>query len=85
MLETKEQVRITHPLWLHRSRPWLNMGCNQDRVKQGQDLEEEEGLLYKATMIIAGCVDDMEALWDDPVVQKLVTNGSVNLSDSAQL
>lgn len=43
--------------------------------KRGQD---------EVTEIICGCTDDMESLWNDEVVRKLIQNRGVVLQESAE-
>jgi guanine nucleotide-binding protein subunit alpha len=55
-------------------------------TRANQALEPpESGTLDEATETIASCRDDIKALWEDPLVQRVLMKHKVKISDSAEL
>ena len=48
-------------------------------------LGAQGGEMDNATRVIVNCKDDIKALWEDNVVQAVLTRGKVKLQDSAAL
>jgi len=72
VLDAKESVSSAWRSLNAPSSSWAGDRSSQGRGRQGQDREEEPQAMAvpdEATEVIAGCMDDMKALWDDPVVQ----------------
>lgn len=51
---------------------------SQERMRGSADSED-------ATGVIAGCRDDIKALWEDPIVQDVLARRNIRLADSADL
>ncbi|EJD04654.1 G-alpha-domain-containing protein [Fomitiporia mediterranea MF3/22] len=64
---------------LDKLRPRNSTGSREEA--HGRELRERES--EETTAIIAGCRDDMAALWQDPTIRQMLTRRKLRLEDSA--